>query len=60
MFKVNYTLTTRSRYGSYIYHYTETVEAETKEEAVAKVKAAAAKPRWKFTVKSAEEVEIAE
>lgn len=54
MFKVKYTLTSKSRYGSYVYSYSETVEADSRESAIAKVKAANAKPRWKFTVKTVE------
>lgn len=53
-YKVAYTLTTRSRYGAYVYSYTETVEADSKESAISAVKEANAKPRWKFSVKSVE------
>lgn len=49
-FKVKYAAVTSSRYGSYIYNNVEKVEAESKEEAVAKVRATVKQnhSQWRF------------
>lgn len=56
-YKVKYTLTSRSRYGAYVYDWTDIVEAETEDEAKAKLKELKAKPHWKFRVPSVKEVQ---
>lgn len=52
---VKYTSTTHSRYGNYVYHFSEEVEAITPEEAITKVKSMAYESKsghWKFRVSS--------
>ena len=49
-FRVKYAAVSHSRYGSYIYNNVETVKAENKDEAVAKVRATVKQnhSQWKF------------
>ena len=55
-YKVNYNIQTKSRYGSYNYKNSDTVEAENKEDAVLKVKELYAKTndhkKYKFMLLS--------
>lgn len=53
-YKVKYAAVSHSRYGNYIYNNAEVVEAESKEEAVAKVRTTVKQnhSQWKFRLLS--------
>lgn len=57
-YKVKYTLTTHSRCGSYVYRQSETVEADTEQEAVDKVRSSIKQRNghYRFTLKGVAEV----